>query len=75
MLSSREQNAAGQGPSRADLARAGFINTTRAQRLLADPALTPLLEATPVGLLLADLADSPDPDQAALVKPAQIQSS
>ena len=52
MLSSREQNPNGQGPSRADLARAGFINTTRAQRLLADPALTPLLEATPVGLLL-----------------------
>lgn len=66
MLSSREQNPNGQGPSRADLARAGFINTTRAQRLLADPALTPLLEATPVGLLLADLADSPDPDQATL---------
>ena len=66
MLSSREQNPNGQGPSRADLARAGFINTPRAQRLLAETVLTPLLEAIPVSLLLADLADSPDPDQAAL---------
>ena len=66
MLSSREQNAAGQGPSRADLARAGFINTTRAQRLLAETVLTPLLQAIPVGQLLSDLSDSPDPDQATL---------
>ena len=66
MLSSREQNAAGQAPSRADLARAGFINTTRAQRLLAETVLTPLLQAIPVGQLLSDLSDSPDPDQATL---------
>lgn len=66
MLSSREQNAAGQAPSRADLARAGFINTTRAQRLLAETVLTPLLQAIPMGQLLSDLSDSPDPDQATL---------